>query len=47
VNSNPSQSAVILQILTTLRGRWVSMLDLIHASGGRRVGKVDQEEHGV
>jgi biotin operon repressor len=37
VNSNPSQSSVILQILTTLRGRWVSMPDLAHASGGRRV----------
>jgi len=37
VNSNPSQFSVILQILTTLRGRWVSMPDLATASGGRRV----------
>jgi hypothetical protein len=38
VSSNPSQSSVILQILTTLRGKWVSMPDLVTASGGRRVG---------
>lgn len=37
MNSNPSQSAVILDILTTLRGRWVSMLDLATASGGYAV----------
>jgi len=37
VNSNPSQSSVILQILTTLRGRWVSMPDLVTASGGYSV----------
>jgi biotin operon repressor len=37
VNSNPSQSSVILQILTTLRGRWVSMPDLAFASGGYAV----------
>ena len=38
MSSNPSQSSVILQILTTLRGKWVSMPDLVTASGGRRVG---------
>ena len=37
MNSNPSQSAVILDILTTLRGRWVSMPDLATASGGYAV----------
>ena len=34
MNSNPSQSSVILDILTTLRGKWVSMPDLVTASGG-------------
>lgn len=37
MNSNPSQSAVILQILATLRGKWVSMPDLATASGGRPI----------
>jgi hypothetical protein len=37
MNSNPSQSSVILDILTTLRGKWVSMPDLATASGGRRI----------
>jgi hypothetical protein len=37
MNSNPSQSSVILDILTALRGKWVSMPDLAHASGGRRI----------
>jgi hypothetical protein len=37
VNSNPSQSSVILDILTTLRGRWVSMPDLVEASKGYAV----------
>jgi biotin operon repressor len=37
MNSNPTQSSVILNILTALRGKWVSMPDLAHASGGRRI----------
>jgi len=37
MNSNPYQSAVILDILTTMRGRWVSMPDLATVSGGRRI----------
>jgi hypothetical protein len=37
MNSNPSQADVILDILIALRGQWVSMPDLAHASGGRRV----------
>lgn len=37
MNSNPSQSSVILDILTTLRGKWVSMPDLATASGGYAV----------
>ena len=38
MNSNPTQSSVILNILIAVRGRWVSMPDLVTASGGRRVG---------
>jgi hypothetical protein len=34
MNSNPSQSSVILDILIALRGRWVSMPDLAIASAG-------------
>ncbi len=37
MNSNPSQSSVILDILIALRGRWVSMPDLATASGGYAV----------
>jgi hypothetical protein len=37
MNRNPSQSAVILDILIALRGKWVSMPDLAIASSGRRI----------
>ncbi len=37
MNSNPSQSSVILEILIALRGKWVSMPDLVEASKGYAV----------
>ena len=37
MNSNPSQSSVILDILIALRGKWVSMPDLVDASAGTDV----------